>query len=1062
MKKRICILTVLLFTLHLSLKAQLIRGWVTDQQNHAGISGVVISVPDLTLKTSTDSAGYFTLKVAPGKYVLLLHSIGYNDLTITVSSPSNNQLLIPLTPSVTQLSEVSINTGYEKLPRERSTGSFSVVSKSQIEQQVSTGLLSRLEAVAGGLMINKTQSSEGSIVIRGLSTIAGPKNPLIVLNNFPYEGDPNNINPNDIESITILKDAAAASIWGTRAGNGVIVITTKKAGFDQPFKINVNAAFGVQDKPNLNYIQSMASSDFIDLEQMLYQKGFYQDRINTIGTALSPVVDILLQRDNHQLTELQAQQHIDQLRNIDVRNQYRDFVYNKGTNQQYSLNMSAGSDKFNWIIRGGYDGNKSTLSEKYQRASITFENTVLPFKNLTLTSSLSYANQNNRSGKQGYGSFSSAYAQLYPYARLRNTDGSAAPFYQYSRSYLESAGDGKLLDWTYYPLTDYQHIDQRQATRDLLINFDLTYTILKGLTVSGKYQYEDQQVSARALYDKDSYFARDLINSFTQIDEDGNISYIVPKGGVLNNDNRIIKSNQFRGQLNYNRIFGDHEIHALAGAEIRNIKTDRTLGKIYGVNQNLTTADVDFTRPYPNYITGEEYFIPSGVLLDKTNLYYLSQFFNASYTYKEKYTASVSARKDAANLFGVNTNDLWNPLWSAGLSWQLAREGFYHLDFLPSLKIRATYGFSGNADPTRSAVTTISYGANSPYTLSPYATFDQFGNPDLKWETVKMMNLAVDFAIKDNRISGSFEYFTKKATDLLGDAPIDPTAGSGLILQKNLASMRGHGYDITLRSVNLDGKFKWLTNWNFSFYKDKVTDYYLSSLEASNFLTGSLGITGKAGLPVYSILAYKWAGLDPLTGDPQGYLNGVVSKDYAAITGSSTTIDDLAFRGSAVPTYYGNIGNTFSWRSLALTVAVSYKLGYFFRSQSVDYSALFINGIGHSDYALRWQKPGDETKTNVPSLIYPSQQARDNFYTYSDVLVEKGDHVRLQYINLSYQPPSAFLKNLHFSNMSIYANISNVGLLWTANHKHIDPDEARSLVSLPNPKTVTLGLRAGF
>jgi hypothetical protein len=252
-----------------------------------------------------------------------------------------------------------------------------------------------------------------------------------------------------------------------------------------------------------------------------------------------------------------------------------------------------------------------------------------------------------------------------------------------------------------------------------------------------------------------------------------------------------------------------------------------------------------------------------------------------------------------------------------------------------------------------------------------------------------MMNLAVDFAIKDNRISGSFEYFTKKSTDLLGDAPIDPTAGSGLILQKNLAAMRGHGYDITLRSVNLDGKFKWLTNWNFSFYKDKVTDYYLSSLEASNFLTGSLGITGKAGLPVYSILSYKWAGLDPLTGDPQGYLNGVVSKDYAAITGPSTTINDLTFRGSAVPTYYGNIGNTFSWKSLALTVAVSYKLGYFFRSQSVDYSALFINGIGHSDYALRWQKPGDETKTSVPSLVYPSQQARDDFYTYSDVLVEK-------------------------------------------------------------------------
>jgi hypothetical protein len=270
--------------------------------------------------------------------------------------------------------------------------------------------------------------------------------------------------------------------------------------------------------------------------------------------------------------------------------------------------------------------------------------------------------------------------------------------------------------------------------------------------------------------------------------------------------------------------------------------------------------------------------------------------------------------------------------------------------------------------------------------------------------------------------------------------------------------MEGRGVDIEVNTININKKIKWTSVFNCSFYKDKVVKYYLPNKQGSSFINYGEAYSGVEGKPVYSVFSYKWAGLDPLTGDPQGYINGVVSKDYAALTGSNTLVTDMVYNGPLLPTAFGSVGNTVSWKHISLTARIIYKLGYYFRRPSIDYSNLFGSWIGHSDYTQRWQKPGDEQFTNVPSLVYPNISARDAFYIGSETLIDKGDNIRLQYINLSYEIGKSQFKKLPFRQARLFVIMNNLGLLWKANKDGIDPDFKGN--SIPPSKSIAIGFSA--
>jgi TonB-linked SusC/RagA family outer membrane protein len=1060
---RIYIFSLTLFLSIAAQSQQTITGKITGS-NSQPLPGATISLKKANTSVIAGNLGMFSISLKSIPDTLVVTAAGYKAKSLVVSAYNLSPLAIELELTTKELDEVNIiSTGYEKLPKERITASFQQLNYDVLNQQVSTGIVERLEAVSN-LLFDKN-ANHPAITLRGLSSINGPKDLLIVLDNFPYEGSITDINPNDIESITILKDAAAASVWGARAGNGVIVITTKKGRFSQPLRITVNANTTIIAKPGLFDLPLIASKDFIDLERFLFSKGNrFSDTALSSKPAFTPVYEILFKQRSGQLTAAQADAMIAALENIDYRGDMEKYLYRPAVNQQHALNLSAGSSKFAWSLSGGYDRNVSNLDLPSSRISLRSEGKFLPFKNVQLSFGLTYTDAVSGSGRPSYNGITYNGSILYPYAKLADDNGNPLPVIKtYRQVYKDTTGMGKLLDWNYYPLDDYNHTISTSQSKHLLANVAVQYRVAKGLNFSLIYQHESQENDGRTLNDINSFFTRDLINRFSVLNRaTGVIKYNLPKADILSLSTSSLVSRSGRGQLSYSGTWNKHSMSAIAGAEVREVATKSNSNTVYGYDAaHAVASNVDFVNTYPSYVTGSSLAITNGLSFKELLGRFVSYYANAAYTFDRRYIFSLSGRKDASNLFGVNTNDKWNPLWSAGLGWNVSGESFYKFHALPYLKFRATLGYSGNVDQKRSAVTTIRYSAiTSPGTNYPFASLSQFPNPELRWEKVRMINLAFDFASKNDRISGSIEYFNKTATDLLGPAPLDQTTGLGATsLTKNVASMKGNGWDIVVNSKNIDRSFTWNTTLIFNYYRDKITSYYLINTGGGNFVSNGNTINALLGKPVYSVFAYRWAGLDPANGNPLGFINGQPSADYNTLTGSSLKIDDLVYKGRALPPFYGSLSNTVSWKGVSVTASLLYKLGHVFKRESLtSYVNLFSNGSGHSDFALRWQKPGDELYTVVPSMVYPAVAKRDQFYNGSEVLFENAGFIRFQFINLSYSLPHSLLNKWRVRQLDIYTVINNIGLLWTANKKHLDPEYP----ALPPSRSFSFGIRTTF
>jgi len=1057
---RILLIVSVFFLLHFQGNAQktyAITGKISDQSNIL-LKGVVVFSRGTSQEAISTEDGMFSLNVLSGTDSINFSHNGFEPLTIVLHDDS--VINVKLYPVIKALEEIELNTGYSRVPRERSTGSFSFVDNALFNQQVSTDILSRLEATANGLTIDRI-SNDGKPMIRGLSTIQGPKEVLVILNNFPYEGDILNINPNEVESITLLKDAAATSIWGTKAGNGVIVITTRKGKFRQPVSVDVNSNITISDKPDLYYLNRIRSSDVIDIEKMLFQNSFgFSDTSSQQKPPFSPVYEILFAARSGMLSAGEASARVDALRQFELRDQFNEFVYKRAVSQQYSVSSGGGSDNFSWRLFAGYDNNIGNTSSSYRRMNLSWDNTLRPFRQLEITTAIHYTQSATRSGIPGYGQISAYQGKLWPYARLADENGDPVPLTKDIRAtYADTAGGGKLLDWKYYPLDDYRHAVAKNDVQDILINAGLKYIILNGLDIEVKYQYEKQVAYNRTLNDEASYYARNLVNQYSSIDN-GIVQYGIPRGGILDLSQSALVSHGLRSQLNYSRNFAAHRVSALAGAELRQNQTAANGQRLYGYDDSKTTFGyVDyFSQTYTNFINGDRTSAQNSDFIHELLNRFVSLYANFSYTYRDKYTLSGSARRDASNLFGVATNDKWKPLWSTGIAWNISKESFYQSKILPFLKLRATYGFSGNVDPNRPAVTTISFTGTSGLTNRPYSDFQSYFNPGLTWETSGQMNIGLDFKIA-NLVDGSIDYYHKRNSNLFGQSELDYTTGIVNII-RNVASSTGKGLDVQILSKNINRKFKWNSNLNFSYNTDKVSNYHLFSDQGKDFL-GAVNISGIKGKPVYSVYSYQWAGLDPATGDPQGYdANKQVTKDYYNLI-ETTTINQLVYHGPALPKIFGSFGNTFEYGSLAVSIGIIYKFGHFLRNESISYSSLYTSWGGHGDYYKRWIKSGDELFTHVPSMIFPAEGSRDDFYSNTSPLIERADHIRLQYINIGYNLRQPVFKKSAYKNATVYFNAGNVGVLWRANKSGIDP-EYKGGDQLPPPLTLSIGLRASF
>lgn len=1033
------------------------------------IPGANVKIYGTNKGTSTNGKGDFVLKDINNDATLVASYIGYQPIEVKLNK--QNEIIIQLKLSINELLGVTVSTGYQDIPKERATGSFTKIDDAVLNQQVGSNILNRLNGVASGTLFDNKVSSKKKLnfSIRGLSTINGLQDPLIVVDNFPYDGDINNINPNDIENITILKDAAAASIWGTRAGNGVVVITTKRGRFNQPLKVDINSAVSISEKPDLMSLRTISSSDYIGVEQMLFNDGYYSAYLNNTRRthpAVSPVVEILAKQMAGLLSSSEAASQINGYRNIDIRDQYARYMYQQAVTRQYAINLHGGSGNIAYYLSAGYDQNAGQLTNNNNRLTLRSENQYKPLKNLQLSLGIQYAQTNTTSGKPAYGSILVNGQWQIPYLAFADAMGNPLRVAsKYRLGYTDTAGAGKLFDWNYYPLEDYRYNTTKTNQQDLLTNIGLNYQFLKGISIDLRYLYERQGFMSKNLKGLQSFEARDMINLFSQLGRsNGAVTYIVPLGGILGLSNTTLESQDIRGQVNYDHNWNKHSITAIAGSEIRQAHTLSNDNTFYGYDDNTDiTANVDFVNAYPTFINGRYSTIPGSGGLSETLNRYVSFYANAAYTYNDKYTLSASARKDASNLFGVNINNKWNPLWSMGAAWHISDEKFYHSVWLPYLKLRATYGFSGNTDPSRTGVTTLVHNSPDPPSNLSSARVNQFPNPDLRWETVKTINIGLDFQASKQILTGSIEWYIKKGMNLYGIAPFDATAGLNgqSYLTRNIADMEGKGIDIVFNGKIMDKVIKWNSSLLFNYNMSKTTNYYLdTNLQSGTYINnGQTIINPIVGKPLYSIIAYRWAGLDA-NGNPQGFNGKSISTDYTTIM-AQTPLKDLIYKPS-IPVFFGSFINIFTWRGFSLTVNIAYRLGYYFMKPSVNYNQLFNNGAytGSSDFYKRWQKSGDEKTTNVPSMVYPANNIRDAFYNSSETLIDKADNIKLQYIDLTYDIDRSTLKKIPLQHLQLYINAGNLGILWRANKDGIDPDYISS--TPPPGKTYAIGIRANF
>ncbi|HET7116307.1 MAG TPA: hypothetical protein VFI29_07435, partial [Hanamia sp.] len=322
-------------------------------------------------------------------------------------------------------------------------------------------------------------------------------------------------------------------------------------------------------------------------------------------------------------------------------------------------------------------------------------------------------------------------------------------------------------------------------------------------------------------------------------------------------------------------------------------------------------------------------------------------------------------------------------------------------------------------------------------------------------------------ALRKNIVSGTLEYYAKKGTDIIGENELAPSTGfidqntfTNTVLG-NYASMKGHGWDVQLYIKNISGNFKWSSQLLFSYTTDVVTHYggTLVPWSLVSFGGGASGyVVPQEGKPVFGIYSLRWAGLDPQTGDPRGYVDDTISKDYSSLA-NPTKLSDIQYNGPARPKYYGSVGNTFSYKQMSLFINITYKLDYYFRRFSVNYYNLVNYYSQDKDYSLRWQKPGEEKTTQIPSFVYPANYNRAIFYNNSSVLVEKGDHVRVKDISLAYDFDKSTCHWLPLKHIKLYAYINNVGIIWRANDHNLDPDAP---FGIPTPRTYAIGLRVNF
>ena len=1031
-----------------------ITGKVVDSASGKPLSGANIVIKGTNHGGRTTAAGSFILSGVEENSIVMVSFIGYRLKEIPAAS---NMGTIALSMASSNLDEVAVtvNTGYQKIKPEQSTGAVSQLSGKMYESRISTNFLDGLVNKMPGLLINNnvlfnstvpggSASSRPLFNIRGISTMSANQTPLIVVDGYPTELTLDLIDPNEIKSVTLLKDAAAATVYGVRASNGVIVIERKTplAGKAQ-FSFRTTTAFTPKENYSRYRWADDASAIAVDYRRSVFASsvnantwaGLSRGNEGTVGR--SPVYYLLAQAAANIITPAQAASSFAELAGYDNLDEYSDVFQRTAFTKTYNLNVSGGSPNALYYITSNYTGNRASLIKNDDnRFSITARSLLRLTKRLSLDISTDYQEQRlNSSPVPAVSSFE-------PYERYRDVNGNPnyivgrgiSPFYNRS---LMAQG---LNDNLYYPLVDVNEISDKTHIVNNRFKADFDYNIGGGFNLTFGGVYENSRSDFKHSASERSSETISYINSYAVKNADGTLKYNIPVGGYLNQEGTTTTSYTARTQLNFNRTFAeDHSFSVIAGGELRSLLSKGNTASYFGYNdQSLLLQPVDFSAISTGAIVGS---FQLGSPLQGQG--YFNNFFNQQYTedrflsgystftysFKNTYTLTSSARIDQSNLFGTNPKYKYRPLWSVGAGWNMNRESFMeNVDWVNTLKLRASYGFNGNvAKSSLPEVIARSVLSNYVTPRSQALTLLSYANSSLRWEQTKNLNIGLDYTIFKN-IRGSVDYYTKRSTDLLGNAVIDPTIGVSPTLI-NQATINNQGLELNL---NADWISTSKLNWNTALALSRNTSKVLDVYRASDSRPSTLAALGYVkNYPVGAMFAYNYIGLDN-----KGYplVSGNGGKIYSTQTTGENTPIGIALRsdtsgivkyaGSSIPTIFAGLTNRVDVGSFYFQATVNYYGGFKVRVPRPDPSVTRpLEGAGSY-----WKMPGDELKTDVMGLagFFNNQNARDA-YNFAGQYVVHGDYITLGDLIVSYNfDQSKFIQKVGFRHLEIKAQASNL------------------------------------
>lgn len=1047
---------------------RIISGQVLDNED-SPLVGADVLVKGTTVGVYTDSEGNYEIEVPDNpETTLVFNFFGMKPQEVQIGA--RERINVQLLPDAEMLDAVVV-TGYQTISKERTTGAFAKVNSEQFETQRISNVSTMLEGRVAGL-------TDGQI--RGVTSMNGLTTPLYVIDGFPVEKTTNDgygnwvesvpdINPEDIQSITVLKDAAAASIYGARAANGVVVITTKRAQKDQ---MNVSFSATLSIQPYSTYADKYLAdaATMVELERewaaqnpnlqgagaAAYAQGLLDD--NTFTTQ---GIRTLLRGYAGQMTQSEVDAQLAALAAMGY--SYYDDIERYGTrnpfSQQYNLSLGRGTEKNSFNASITYRNNLG--SDKYtdnDDIGINIQNTTQITKWLTLEVG-SYLNYGTGS-TQSFSLFSPGYTYM-PYDRLVNGDGSYYTNRQedrysaYNMSILNSNGlynlDITPLDEIGMNLTRQKNFSNRTYAR-LAIKFTdwLKYT--------ASFQYEYANYATEQLRSKDSYDVRNTVNTYASANGDGTATFNIPYGNIYFTSNNITRAYNFRQQLDFNKTFADkHEVTALVGTETRENKNNYENRTLYNYDPDLMTYSlidqVGLSSMGSIWGWGSFTTQNTAYLLELVNRY-VSFYGNAAYTYDGRYTVTGSIRWDKTNLFSTGSKYQRRPIWSVGASWNIDREEFMQgADWVNMLKLRFSYGIGGNIAKNSAPYMTAYFGSNQ-HVGGISGTIQSRPNPNLRWEKTATTNVGVDFSLLDNRLSGTVEYYYKNGTDLLANTNGVPTEGWGYSTYTiNNGEMVNEGFEISLNGTAVS-----TSDWRFdigaifSYNRNEVT-YVNVEAPVSYLLIDYPAAYPRIGNPYNAIYGYQWAGLSA-QGTPQLYdRNGELYDDM-----TPSDIEDLLYFGTTVPVYSGALNLNLRWRNWELAAQFLFEGGHKMRNTSLP----FINGSiapVSNRISDRWQQPGDEAHTDVPRYISSENPLYNynyyNMYAQSSVNIIDASNLSLNNLSLTYRLPSNACSKLAMKGARIMAAAENLFMVAAS-------PEAKYLLGGYNKPTFILGVYLNF